>query len=139
MRQRAQLVERPYALAGHATGQHEPVGRRVDVRHLVDAVVRIERERPRDVGLGIGRREPLAAEQPRLHAIVDARHLLEKRVHRRIVVQRAAAQHRQAAERQDAPVEQAPGRHFELAPHVERERLAVERPRPALAGIRIRT
>jgi hypothetical protein len=29
--------------------------------------------------------------------------------------------------------------HFELAPHVERERLAVERPRPALAGIRIRT
>jgi hypothetical protein len=139
MRQRAQLVERPYALAGHATGQHEPVGRRVDVRHLVDAVVRIERERPRDVGLGIGRREPLAAEQPRLHAIVDARHLLEKRVHRRIVVQRAAAQHRQAAERQDAPVEQAPGAFRARAARRARATGGRASTAGARRGIRIRT
>ena len=133
VRQRIQFVERPHALARHAAGQHEPVRRRVDVRHVVDPVVRVERERSRDVGFGVGRREPLAAEQPGLHAIVHARHRLEERVDRRVVLQRAAGQHRQPAERQHAPVEQPPRRHLELAAHVEFERLPVERPARTVA------
>ncbi|KOT10965.1 hypothetical protein DM77_2837 [Burkholderia mallei] len=126
MRQRIQRRQAPASLAGDETRHGEPEAVRIDARHVVDAVERVERKRARDVRLRIRGREPRRAEQPRLHAIVRARHLLEKVVDRCVVAQRAAGEHREAAKRQHALAEQAPRRQRERLAHVDQQRCAID-------------
>jgi hypothetical protein len=104
----------------------QAVVRCVDIGHGVDVVERVEGERPGELRFGIGRRKLLRIEDEGLGAIVQPRDGGEKRVDRFVVAERAAGQHREAAEREHLFAEQSPRRHAEFAARVDEDRLAVE-------------
>ncbi len=126
MRQRVQLGQGPDALTGDEAADLQLVVGSVDIGDVFDTVERVEREGSRDLCFGVGRRELLRIEQGGLRAVIQARHGRQECVDRIVVGERAAGQHRQAAERQKPLAEQASRRHREFAPGVDQDRFAVE-------------
>ncbi len=90
LRQRAQFVERPDAFAIREATHLEPVCSGVDFGHIVDIVERVERKRPCDHRLRIGRGHLVRIEQQGLHIVVEERHSAQHGVHRRVIGQIAA-------------------------------------------------
>src|SRR6267142_1696563 len=108
LRQRVELGQRPGLLVADHAGELELVALAVDLRDLVFGIERVEREGFGDCALRVFRGELHLAEYQPLSAVVPARHARQHPLHALVVGQVAARKHRERAERQALPEEQAP-------------------------------
>ena len=115
LRHGAQVGKGPVALVGDQAGDFQPVARLVDLANLVLAVVGVERKRPRDHRVRIGRRELVRVEDPALDGVVEARDAHEGRFDAGVVADAAAAQQGKAAQRERALQESAARGRFDAA------------------------
>src|SRR5262249_29209042 len=106
--ERVQLGQGPGLLVADHAGELERVGLAVDVSDLVLGVERVEREGLGDRALRKFRGEPGLAEHQPLRTVVPARHAREQPLHALVVGQVASREHRERAEREALPQEQAP-------------------------------
>ncbi len=77
LRQRVKLLQRPGLLVLDQAADAQFVGSPVDLGRFVQAVIGVERKRPRDHAVGIRRRQLVGIEQQRLRAVVESGNLAQ--------------------------------------------------------------
>jgi hypothetical protein len=82
----------------------------VDIRRFLLAIIRIERERTRDRGFWIDRGKSVRVEEPRLHAVIEARHDAQRILSRWPIDDIASGQEGECTHAGAGPQEGATGR-----------------------------